>query len=315
MDNWIVLIEWDGLQPPGSYYRRMEGLGFKVRGDEELGPLVRRSEGKGVIFQEGAVITASESVARTIGILALEEAKRYYGEELEGKDGRQHHMTVSIGRCDLLDHLQMTRSDAQVLDRINTAMGRRGPKPQTQIWTISCMECGQANEEETHTPLNCPHCGGLLIHARRGTTVAYADPGGDVFGAWLRTRFAGPHWEPTGVNGNGQMPPQLDVLDIGNEREREAAVLLQGAAVVGDIGQMGREVAFRFLDAIFINRAYRDRERRLENRLRVATEYFRRNGNPAQISLTEQHQPDLVDAAGAISSGEIVTWLFQFQGN
>jgi DNA-directed RNA polymerase subunit RPC12/RpoP len=296
MKGFIVLIEWDGKQPPNTYYRRMEGLGYKVRGDAELGPLMRRGSGKGVIYQEGAILTAADSTARAIATIATEEGAR----------------NVSIGSVDLDEHFSITRQDAQILNRINSVMGKRGPKPPAQMWVISCTECGQANTEETHTPINCPRCGGMLIHARPGSVVAYADPGGDLLDAWARTRFTGAHWEPAAVNGSGVMPPKE--YEIYSDGEREAVEKLAASPVMKQLGAMPRELAFQFLDAIFVNRAYRDSEQRLNGRVAVATEFFKRNGNPADFKLTEPQHADLVDAAGAMDVDAVVTWLFQFAG-
>jgi hypothetical protein len=83
---------------------------------------------------------------------------------------------------------------------------------------------------------------------------------------------------------------------------------------MGHLAQMNRETAFQFLDAIFLSRAYTDSEKRLNTRVQVATEFFKRNGNPADFRLTEPPQPDLVDAAGAMDVESVVTWLFQFTG-
>lgn len=291
---WIVLIEWDGKQPPTKFYRRMKGLSFSVRGDKEVSPLARRDTGKGVIFQEGAILTTSHSQATLIATIATEEGA----------------LNVSVGQAKLQDNFIPSREDLQVLNRINQVMGKRGPKPPSEMWTVSCTECAQATTVETPHPINCPNCGGMLIHARRGGAITFADPGGDVFEAWLRTRFAGPHWEPTAVNGKGVPAPVVD--EIYSDKERETAVLLKAAPVMAQLRTMGREVAFEFLDAMFVNRSYRSNEKRLNRRMEVAVEFFKRNGNPADFRLTEPPQPDLVDAAGVVGINEVVTWLLQF---
>jgi len=43
---FLVLIEWDGLQPPTSYYNRLKSLGIRVRGDKSEAPVVRRASSK-----------------------------------------------------------------------------------------------------------------------------------------------------------------------------------------------------------------------------------------------------------------------------
>lgn len=293
---WIVLIEWDGKQPPSKFYRRMDGLSFRVRGDKEVSPLLRRDTGRGVIFQEGAILTASHSQARTIATIAIEEGAK----------------NVSFGRCALSENFTPSHEDMQVLNRIHQVMGQRGPKPPKEIWTVACMECAQATPIETHHPVNCPSCGGMLIHARRGQPAKFTDPGGCVFELWLRTRFAGPHWEPVTIDRLGIIPPVVN--EIYSDRERETADLLKASPAMGMLDKMSRETALRFLDGMFVNRAYTPTERRLQGRMETAVEFFKRNGNPADFRLTEPPQPDLVDAAGVVGIKETVTWLLQFAG-
>jgi hypothetical protein len=305
-DLWIVLIEADGLQMPSWYYRRRDALAMRVRGERELGPLARRAgeEGTSVIFQEGAIITASESMARTMAAYAEDAFDSMDDEELEGR-----HPTVSIGRVSLKDGFFRTRKDIQVMNRIENVLGKRGRRPDPETWAVSCTECMQVNEVETWSPVNCPHCAGFMIHARRGEIRPYADPGGDVVEAWKRIRFAGPHWEPTPINADGATPP-ADV-EILSEREAGAADLIEAGDVLDKIKVMPRPVAFDFLDAIFISRAYTNKERRLEERVKTATRFFERGGSPTGVSLTEPKQPDLVDAAVVLGSDEVVTWMME----
>lgn len=301
---WIVLIEADGIQMPSKFYRRRDELALRVRGDRELGPLMRRAgeEGTSVIFQEGAIITASESLARQLACIAQDSFDELSDDELTGR-----YPTVSIGRINLKENFTRTREDAQVLERVERVLGRRGRKPAAEWWVVSCTECAQANPVEHWSPVNCPNCAGFLIHSRRGQLRTFVDPGGDVLEAWRRTRFAGPHWEPVELKPDGPTPPAA--VEILSDRESEAAALLTGSPALEKIRQMPRETAFAFLDAVFINRAYRDRERRLNTRIEAATAFFKRGGSPTAVSLTEPKQPDLVDAADVMGAEEVVTWM------
>jgi len=301
---WICLIEADGCQLGSKYYRRRDELALRVRGDKELGPLMRRAgeEGTSVIFQEGAVITTSESLARQMAWLAQECFDELPEEELEGR-----HPTVSIGRISLTENLIMTKEDSQVMDRIGRVLGKRGRKPAAEWWVVSCTECAQAHSVEHWSPVNCPNCAGFLIHSRRGQVRTYADPGGDIFDVWMRTRFSGPHWEPVAIDPGGQQPPTVG--DMMSDREAESVNLLATSPVLDKIRTMPRDTAISFLDAMFIHRTYRDLERRLQNRIEVATRFFARGGLPTAVSLTEPKLPDLVDAADIMGNEETVTWM------
>lgn len=312
---WICLIEADGCQMPSVFYRRRDALALRVRGDDELGPLARRAgeNGSSVIFQEGAIICASESLARQMAWLARDcfddmERKGDLDEVDEaGNVIRMRRPTVSIGRLSLTSNMTRTRQDTQVLDRIEKVLGKRGRKPASQTWAVACTECVRLSEVEDWAVVNCPHCHGFLIHNRPGSIHVYADPGGDVFEAWKRTRFAGPHWEPAPITDNGQTPP-VDP-EILSDRESDVVDVIAGSTVLDDIRQMPRDFAFDFLDAIFINRAYRDLERRLQARAMTATEFFKRGGAPTGIRLTEPKQPDLVDAADVLGAQSVASWL------
>jgi predicted RNA-binding Zn-ribbon protein involved in translation (DUF1610 family) len=106
------------------------------------------------------------------------------------------------------------------------------------------------SEVEHWSPVNCPACGGFLIHNRRGRVIGYRDPGGDLFQAWLRTRFAGPHWEPAPIKDNGRIPPAVPEL---SGRERETADSLQQSPALARLARMPRETALAAgLDYVYI---------------------------------------------------------------
>ena len=309
---WVCLIEADGAQLPSRFYRRRDSLALNVRGDKELGPLARRENGSAVIFQEGAIICSSESLARQMMWYArdafdeMEERGQLIVEDSAGRT-RVAQPTVSIGRLNLTQNVSRTGQDLEVIDRIERVLGRRGRKPAEVKWAVACTECVTVNEVQDWAVVNCPHCSGFLIHSRKGEVVTYKDPGGDPFAAWLRTRFAGPHWEPSPIDDSGQIPPAVDVPE--GTREGDVVALMEDSDVLDQIRQMPRDVAFRFLDAIFIARAYRDLETRLDARARTATEFFKRGGAPTGIRLTEPKKPDLVDAALIMRRAPVVTWL------
>ncbi len=302
-EMYIVLIEADGARMPSTYYRRRESLAMKVRGDRELGPLARRENGTSVIFQEGAVLCNSYSLARQMAWLAIDafdELER--NGELEGRDP-----CVSIGRANLTDNITRTAQDSQVINRIQEVLGKRGRKPEPAAWVVSCKECCKVSPVEHHSPIQCPHCAGFLIHKRKGEPVSFRDAGGDVLELWQRTRFAnGLHWEPAEISDSGMMPP-ADV-EVHSDRDRQAVGLLSVSPALDTIRKMDRETALLFLDAIFCNRTSVPREVRLNNRLQAATVYLRKGGDATAIELAEPDVPDLFDASAVVPAGTIAAW-------
>lgn len=292
----IVVIEWDGNKAPSKYYRRVHALSFKVAGDKELSPIARRAGedgNQGVIMQEGVFLCASESLARQIAGIALDEGA----------------VNVSLGTVQFPGHFLRSVEDAQILDRIEGVLGKRGRRPPDELWAVSCLECLRVSNVTTWRPVSCPHCGGLRIHARKGAVRSFRDPGGDVLDAWQRTRFAGPHWEPAPISDTGDAPPPAG--DILNASEEQWATALAHSCHLDIIRQMPRQIAFDFLDAMLSNRAYRSPEARLQNRLAVATAYFMKHGDPARISLPEPAYPDLVDAGSALGVDITAEWLLR----
>lgn len=297
-DVHIVIIEWDGEIPPSNYYRRLHQLALRVRGDDDekaMGPVARRTnDGEnetGIIFQEGCVICPSEDLARQVAFMAQEHGAK----------------NVLLGSASISGTFTQTPRDTEIIDRITRVLGKRGRKPAAIKWAISCKNCLQVTNHETWSPLNCPHCGGMLITARKGEVIAYADPGGDVLDAWKRTRYAGASWEPSPISDDGK-PAPVDV-EVFDAKDAPVVRALADSEVMETIRTMPRDVAFAFLDAIVTARAHHTREARLTNRLAVVQEYFLRDGDPSKVSLVESVRPDLIDAGIGLGKANIVPWL------
>lgn len=294
---YLVAIEWDGLQPPSRWYRRLSGFGLRVSGSKDLSPVERRAssgsyagENVGaVIYQEGAIMVSSYSLARTLAIYAKEEGAT----------------NVRIASLEVLDALERNQKDTQIVNRIESVFGRRGRPPASHKWAVTCLECMTITAQEAPTAVNCGHCGGLRINARKGAPVTYADPGGDLFTAWLRLRFSGAHWEPAEIGENGQEAPALEFC---NYDDKDAVKALEGSAVLAQIETMDRATAFLFLDAIYVNLSHYTKEERIEKRIRAAVEYYRLGGE-TNINIDEGQAPDLLMAAGPLAGQYVAASL------
>lgn len=299
---YAVIIEWDGLQPPRTFYRRLDKLAFRVRGDEEKSVIARRvnENETGLIIQEGCILCQSEKLARLVRNLAVEML-----DEIVDYEGRTP--TVSMGRVQLNHNFTRTRQDSEIMDRIQSVLGRRGRPPADEDWAVSCLECGRVGHVETWAPVNCPHCSGPFIHSRRGKPVKYADDGSDIFDLWIRSRFAGPHWEPVEQDPGAPAPPaEVEIL---NQREqRPVAVMGQSAATLDLIRTMPRQQGIDVLDAIFLNRAYKEYDERQRNRLEIALAYMSAGGTNIDLSETAD-RVDLVDAGSLFRREDIAGWL------
>lgn len=299
---YVVLMEWDGAKPPSTFYRRLHKLAMRVRGDKETSPVKRRNGGPGVIFQEGCIITPSESLARTIGLMA---------SRLADEEGIT--LTVQIAQAHF-EPIRMTREDRVAMNRIESTLGKRG-RPDPEIdWTCVCMECMSTSHVRASHVVNCPNCGAMRIRIRAGAPVRFHDDGGgDMFAAWLRTRFSpysGGRWEiPVFDRRSSDRPPAPAPTD---DAEKTVIESLRRSALVAKLAQMDRDVALSILDAVLIARAYWPAERRQAERIKAATLYFQRGGEPARISLAETPEPDLLDAAGPLGADEVASYLAAF---
>lgn len=278
---YLVLIEWDGENPPTKWYDRMHELAGRVRGDKTVSP-VKRREGRGVIFQEGAILCGSESLARELAYVA----------SVECGAGSVAFYDASYRE------LNMTRQDAEILQKIEASLGKRGPKPKEALYTITCLEEMKAYEVEVSRPIQCPNplCSGLRINVRPGKQWLWADDGDFIVSLWLRTRFAGPHWEPVKLGGN-RKPPAVDDIVIGKAKEKKLAASMNASGLVPVLDAMPRKQALEILDAIFVGRAYYDTDKRADARIQSAARYFAIGGSPVGLVLTETPEPDLFDAS------------------
>lgn len=327
----VVVIEWDGEQPPTRWYDRMHALAGTVRGDKEMSVIERRTD-KGLIVQEGCILCPSESLAKTLAVLARDEFEARH---------------VMIGKTKLTDAFGVSRQDHEILQRVEARLGRRGRPPAKKYFALTCLEEMESYTVLSSGPYQCPSCKGLRIHARQGTNMAYyLEKPTDLspFDLWVETRFRAGTWEPSVVKINGDVLGQEEDLIIGDPEslryedeegkvrirpyfhfvpgvfdleiysDKEAAIVdaLRNSPIVERQEEIPMDILFIILDAILVNRVYMSETDRTRSRIEAAQVYFRRGGSPTGISLIEMPTPDLLSAAGPIDPDVVakyaLTW-------
>jgi len=304
----IVLIEWDGAKAPSTFYQRMHNLGLFVRGDVNLSPLERRvaDDGHSVIVQEGAIICASESLARQVYLLAQEHGAKVaiVGDITIKNDGQ----------------LFMTKQDLQTYSQIEQTLGRRG-RPPTQIerdWVVACLEEGKifpVMRAKADSVLNCPSCHGFrirLLEMANGVMPSIQD---DVYmdtatayvqGIWVRARFFMTHeFMPLPIVGqiNGQWPDGSVSANyspaIQNQAERQIVQSMGLNFSLKDmVEKMSRDEAFEYLDAIFLANAHLSNDTRMKMRAQAIVEALMLGADPSKVNVGGR--VDIFDAAAML---------------
>ena len=315
-----IIIEWGGEPPPGKWYRTMYALtGFSVRErkqDAPVGGVAPRtfytvekdimddiSEAGGVfdprsndfggIAQEGTIIVASYSLARTLYLLLDRGFKvTHKGQEVLIKPVNVYFATLTIETS-----FSASPADEVALNRIMATMGKRGPRPEPKHYVVTCYEEVQSFSVEASSAIRCPKCGGQHIRPRLGEVVAYADPGGNIIKAWLRLRFGYGHWENTGI-GTAEAPALKDIK-ITDPDEFAFVKALASSPLMDQIEGMGRADQFKTLDAVMTARLRWQDKRRSQARAASVTQFFLDGGSPMDVELIED-EFDIFDAAGVL---------------
>lgn len=301
--SWQVLIEWDGQKPSSTWYRRLERIaGAKVRGDKTLSPLARREntvegQNRGLVFQEGAIIVPSESLARTLAAYALNgfpsTIKTEEGDEFETIIRAK---AVQVAKIEYTEIAELTDEDRRALDRINSVLGRRGRPIPASAWVVTCLEEGRVFQVNAPHAIACPECGATYIRARLGILPELKDDRGDVVATWIRTRFSSGEFLPLDLKDRGQEAPE----DVTLQDADEFALLkkIEGASDLLDfVRTCDRDVAFRVLDFIFMSRRDFSEDRRKDARILAMTEFFKIGGSPIDFPLFDPDLPDVFSSA------------------
>lgn len=310
----LVLIEWDGKIPPTQWYDRLNKMaGFRVRtkeqlkqgADPNLGVWALRGKQQGFVAQEGLIVCASESLARTIAGMA---------EGTLAKDPKTGALSPPANVMLVLDadltEFVATPDDRKALSRVQAVLGKRGRKSGNPVpYIVTCMEELASHRVEAYDVSNCPNCSGTRIKVRLGNTLGFADPGGLIFDAWVRTRFAHGVFE---IPLDGKItPPKSPALTEGDEIK--FVNNLSSAPILAKLQTLPRAEAFTIMDAIFAARLYWDKDRRNESRLKTLTEFFRIGGSPVGIVLYEGDKPDWFDVAGPLGPEKAAALAYRDQ--
>ncbi|OFY41482.1 MAG: hypothetical protein A2Z69_02310 [Bacteroidetes bacterium RBG_13_44_24] len=276
---WLILIEWDGKQPPTTYYSSLHNLCLRVRGDKEFEPIVRRAGeyNKAVIVQEGAVLVPSESLARHVAYLAKEEGAR----------------SVMTGNVELSDDgtRMLTDGEREVIARFNETFKKRGRPSSAEVierdWVITCPECVHTTIATARRVIQCPRCGGLRVSAREGTRERIARP--KNYNEWCKSRFWTGHFEvPTYAQEGGKL---YSVMGIEYEDEVVLGILNRAKWATP-------EPNLDLLDMIFCARRYYTYKDRQRFRVECCLRMYELGYPQTEVSLFEKEDEyEIIDAA------------------
>lgn len=280
---YVVIIEWDGDIPPRTYYSRMHALGLRVRvGDKkkEVSPIARRARGDGsVVAQEGAVMCASESLARLVATYAVEDGAAM----------------VRYAYVPEFNDFYVQTEDAKVFQRMESIYGRRGrPTGEKVDCTVQCWECAKSypypEQEYLEKAATCPTCMGVRVRQRVGDPYGYQMPKGvDILEAWAMTRFSTGEYEYATVDdAYGTAPSFVESNIIDDLQADTFAKLRKSADFLNKVRQLPEVTQMRVLDAAYVSHLmYTEAERR-DSRVQTCVKLYEQGVSPAQAPLIEK---------------------------
>lgn len=282
--SYILLVEWDGNKPPSQWYRRLAHLGLTAGGHgskDTEGVIARRTVEAGVTYQEGAIICAQETTARTLAHLA---------SEMRAK-------AVSVARLEI-EEMLMTEEDQKSLDRVARTLKRKGrpPKDEPTDWVVTCLDEGRTYQLLGHRePAYCPKCASFRNRYRDGVQQAVALPSGNLLDVWQKTRFLTgafevPAIDPLGLPANGEAQEAAD---------RAAIQCLGKSKLMGQVAGLDLDTALRLLDLGYLNLTFTQEDRQTK-RIHSITNFIQRGGNAARFMLVSQpNDVEIIDLGDA----------------
>ena len=198
---YTLIVEWDGIQAPTSWYNRLHSYGLYVRGSKDASPLARRmthtKKGWGVIATEGIILVETENLLQQL-IMWAEKYKA---------------TTILTGRF-IIEAANLDDADHAAMESMVKKWAKSGPKRAAELgdYVITCRdEVRTFIRPLDSTPLICPDCLSSRIDARMGTiatfmSVSHRTPDVSVYDYWLATRFS---------HGMFEIPASIDEYHAG----------------------------------------------------------------------------------------------------
>lgn len=287
----IVVIEWDGKQPPTTYYNGMRRLHLRVRGNKDQEPIVRRSrdEDHSVIAQEGAVLVESESLARQVAYLANESGAR----------------SVFVGDVDLqvdAPHRVMTQAEIDVVNRFNKAFRQRGRpaegEREERTWVVSCPECVHTNVLVSETVvIQCPACGGLRAAARVGYRHVFSRYPVNL-DEWKNMHFVEGYFEIPEFHLGETGEPVNDVYLSGENLEVYNGLLSSKMVNQFLVPKLDSTMYRTLINDIFVARRYYSQKDRQRSRTKMVVDLLQKGVPSSKVPLIEKtNEFEVLDAS------------------
>jgi len=268
----VVLVEWDGMKPPTTWYNRLRSMGLRVNGNKSESPLQRRACGSGVIYQEGMIMVNTPEQAVCISQLAtsMGATNVVTGElAIEGFSMTEKERTV-------LSNLQQRGRPSRESDKVK--MSKHSMTCYSEMKTMEVTPKTLANEGI------CPVCGSTRVSMRVGAqTRAYPFVGReDIYSYWLKTHF---------INGTFEKPVfDNSVINEENEYSDTTTNLLRSTKLYSAImvSKIQPEKLLRVLDTAYdfwkFTYASQDNneihQKLTNNHLKGFSVYYQINQNP-----------------------------------
>jgi hypothetical protein len=187
--------------------------------------------------------------------------------------------------------------------RAMATLTRRGRKPESLSWAVTCLEELVSHEVDTDSVIRCPKCGSVHYRTQIGQASRLADPGTDLYDSWLRTRFASGTFQIP-LTGPA-LPPAANAINVKDVREFSFLATVQMSPALRQADTLDREVALRALDALYVVRTTWDIARRTQARAKGLSLFIQAGGDLAGIDLSGEAW-DLFDTIDFIGAPAVV---------
>jgi len=186
----LLIIEWDGQKPNGTWYDFLHSKNVWTRPPKELRDeyptamawRAAQLNGKTPVAlayaQGGAYLCRNEDVANMIGDVAK----------------KQNVQSVVVGQT-FIKNMNIAEADMKHFEAMRVRKSKRGRKPigESGFYVLTCHAEGITTEVKAESmPEVCPSCGRFRIRTHMGrkpTFVVSNDDYEDILDLWWRSRF------------------------------------------------------------------------------------------------------------------------------